>query len=113
MYVSITIYTIPCIVTVLNHFLSSHSSYDKAFNMSDCGEYGVPNSSVCSSMIWEFLNSTSFVPEAYVGSACTSYLLSWQNCVVGPTDSSVIVIDATIPQAENEELALDTLDVIG
>ena len=66
--------------------LLSHYSSDKAFSMSDCGEYGAPNSSVCSSLIWEFQSNTPLALEAYIGSACTSYLLSWQNCAVGPTD---------------------------
>ena len=92
--------------------MHSHSSSVKAFNMSDCGEYGAPNSSVCSSLIWEFQSNTSLAPEAYIGSVCTSYLLSWQNCAVGPVDSGIIVINATVDQAENEQLAIDTLDVI-
>ena len=93
--------------------LSSHSSPDKAVNVSDCGEYGVPNASACSSMIWEFQSNTSDVPETYIGSACTSYLLSWQNCAVGPTDSGIILINATIDQAENEQLAIDTINILG
>ena len=93
--------------------LSSYSSSDKAFNMSDCGEYGAPNSSDCSSLIWEFQSNMSVRPEAYTGSACSSYLLNWQNCALGPTDSGIIVINANVDQAENEQLAIDTLDVIG
>ena len=114
MYVGINSYIFfTCMVSVLNHLSSSHSLSYKTINMSDCGEYGVPNSSVCSSLIWKFQNSTSLAPEAYVGSVCTSYLLSWQNCVVGPTDSGIIVINATVDQAENEQLAIETLEAIG
>ena len=81
--------------------------------MSNCGEYGVPNSSVCSSMIWEFQNDTFLAPEAYIGSVCSSYLLSWQNCAVGTTDSDVIIINATADQAENEQLAIDIIQALG
>ena len=97
----------------LKSFLSSHFMSEKAFNMSDCGEYGAPNSSDCSFLIWEFQSNTSLAPEAYIGSVCTSYLLSWQNCAVGLTDSGIIVINATVDQAENEQLAIDTFSAIG
>ena len=93
--------------------LLCYSSSDKAFNMSDCGEYGASNSSDCNSLIWEFQSNVSVTPEAYIGSACSSYLLNWQKCALGLTDSGIIVINANVDQAENEQLAIDTLDVIG
>ena len=83
----------------------------KAFNESDCGGYGLPNSSACTSMIWKLKNS-SYNPEPYIGSVCRSYLLAWQDCAVGPMDSDIIVINASQDQTENEQLAVETYQVI-
>ena len=81
------------------------------FNMSDCGGYGLPNISVCNSMIWKFKNSTKN-SEPYFGSVCRLYLLEWQDCAVGPTDSGIILINSSQDQTENEQLASATLEVI-
>ena len=64
-------------------------------------------------MIWEFQNNTFLAPEAYIGSVCSSYLLTWQNCAVGTTYSDIIIINATADQAENELLAMDSIQAIG
>ena len=81
--------------------------------MSDCGGYGVPNSSVCSSRIWEFVNSSYNAPELYTGSACWSYLLTWQDCAIGPIGSSNIAINATQDQIITEQLLSNVIKEIG
>ena len=93
-------------------FMSFYSFVDKTFNTSDCGGYGLPNTSACSSIMWELVNSSVYAPEPYTGSACSSYLLSWRNCAIGPSDSDIILINATVDQAENEQLAVQTLQLI-
>ena len=81
--------------------------------MSDCGGHGIPNSSACSSKIMEFVNSSYTTPQLYTGSLCKSYLLAWQECIIGPTDSSTVVINASEDQAVTEQMLLDTFQALG
>ena len=76
--------------------------------MSSCGEYGPYNSS-CSSMVWEF-HSSSCVPDIYVGSVCVTHLRAFQGCAAGSSDN--IFINKSHDQAESEELAITTLELI-
>ena len=81
--------------------------------MSDCVGYGIPNSSACSSIMWELVNSSYNTPQLYTGSVCRPYLLAWQDCAIGPTDSGNIVINASQDQAVTERLLSDTIQSIG
>ena len=81
-------------------------------NASDCEGYNLLNSTRCTSMRWEFGNS-SCVPESYVGNVCKMYLTTWQNCILGSTDSSIPVITTLPDQDEAERFAVDVLNVIG
>ena len=80
--------------------------------MSDCGGYGIPNSSACSSITWELVNSSYNTPQLYTGSVCRSYLLAWQDCAIGPTDLGNVVINASQDQAVTEQLLSDTFQAI-
>ena len=80
--------------------------------MSDCSEHGLPNPSLCKSMTWSFMNS-SFNPQIYVGSVCRNHLLAWQNCTIGSSVVDNISISVMESQAEIEQLAVQTYDVIG
>ena len=84
----------------------------QALNTSECRGYGQPNTSTCSSMIWGFQDSSFYTPEPYIGGVCTSFLLDWQDCAVGPTESGIIVINTTVDQEEKEQLAKQALQVI-
>ena len=72
----------------------------------------MPNSSACSSMIWAYRN-TSYALENYRGSVCSTYLLEWQDCAIGPTDSDMVVINASQDQTQAEQLLIETLQLIG
>ena len=85
---------------------------DQAFNTSECRGYAQPNTSTCSSMIWGLQNSSFYTPEPYIGGVCSSFLRVWQDCAVGPMDSGIIVINATVDQEEKEQLAKQALQVI-
>ena len=80
--------------------------------MSDCGGYGLPNSSACSSIMWELVND-SYNAEVYTGSVCRSYLLGWQECMIGPTDSGIVAINSSQNQTDTEKLAVESLQVLG
>ena len=94
------------ILFILFHF------QEEAFSASECDVNGMPNASACTSMIWAFKN-TSYAPENYIGSACSTQLLEWQDCAVGPTDSGIVTINATQDQSESEQLLTETLQMIG
>ena len=81
--------------------------------MSVCSEHGLPNSSLCKSMTWTFVNS-NFTPLTYVGSVCRRYLLAWQDCTIGPSfvDNN-ISISVFESQAEIEQLAVEAYPLIG
>ena len=64
-------------------------------------------------MIWQFQNSSYYVPEAYTGSVCRSYLLAWQDCAVGPTDSGNVAINAFQDQTMTEQLLSETIKAVG
>ena len=81
--------------------------------MSDCGGYGNPNNSACSSKFLEFVNSSYNTPQLYTERVCRSYLLAWKDCIIGPTGSSNVVINASQEQAVTEQMLLDTFQVIG
>ena len=63
-------------------------------------------------MIWEYGNS-SCKTQLYTGSACTTYLATWQDCIPWTTESDSPVIATLDDQAEAEQLASIVLQTIG
>ena len=95
------------------HLFVFYSRRTKVFNNeTHCGEYNLLNSSFCSSLFWEYGNSTC-KPDLYIGSVCSTDLMTWQNCVFGTTESDIPLITELSDQEEAEELAVTILQVIG
>ena len=63
-------------------------------------------------MIWAYRN-TSYALESYMGIVCSAYLLEWQDCAIGPTDSDIVAISASQDQTQAEQLLIETLQLIG
>ena len=114
MYLSVEVALLEFMVNCLCFVYSIHFFHpqEEAFSASECDVYGMPNASACTSLSWAFKNS-SYTPENYIGSACSTHLLEWQDCAVGPTDSGIVTINASQDQSQTEQLLIETLQMIG